>query len=85
MITLVPHGRKHNYIAVENSWFVSLLQRLVAIKVLNKPIQKLLVSRKFLGCPFANQFFYLLVVKRPILFWNIYAEEPYGFFQCALD
>ena len=60
------------------------MQRHVAIKVLNSQIQKLFVSRKFYGSSFANEFFYLLVGKRPILFWNIYTIEPQDFFQHVL-
>ena len=79
-IALTPHSRKYYYITVENTGFVSQLQRSITIEVLNSQIQKLLVLSKFCGSSFANEFFYLLVGKRLILFWNIYTTEPQDFF-----
>src|ERR1700757_201010 len=53
-IALIPHSQKYDYITIENTGLVSSMQRGVTIKVLNDQIQKLFVSRKFYGPPFAN-------------------------------
>src|ERR1700724_265119 len=53
-IALISHRRKYDYITIENSGFVSSMQRHVTIKVLNNQIQKLFVSSKFYGSSFAN-------------------------------
>ena len=79
-IALIPHSRKYGYIPIEDTGFVGSIQRLVTVQVLNSQIQQLFVSRKFCDSSFANEFFYLLVGKRLILFWNIYTTEPQDFF-----
>src|ERR1700738_37281 len=53
-IALIPHSRKYDHITIENTGFVSSMQRHVTIKVLNDQIEKLFVSRKFYGSLFAN-------------------------------
>ena len=53
-IALVPPSGKYGHITIENTGFVSSIARSVTIKVLNKQIQKLFVSKKFCGSPFAN-------------------------------
>src|SRR5690625_579538 len=53
-IVLFPLSRKYNYIAVENTGFVSLIQRHITISVPDDRIQKLSVSRNICGSVFAN-------------------------------
>jgi hypothetical protein len=52
-IALIPH-RKYDYVTIENTGFVSSMQRRITTIVLKNQIQKLFVSRKFYGSPFAN-------------------------------
>src|ERR1700739_2520903 len=80
-IALIPRRRKYDYITIQNTWFVSAIQRDVSIKILNKQIKKPFVSRRFDRSSFADQFCYLLVGKRSILFRATYVIKPRDFFQ----
>src|SRR5690348_5775627 len=88
---VILQGRKYDYVTIENTGFVSPLQRPVGIdvlneqvQVLNERIQKLLVLRKFDGSSFAKQFFHLLVGERRILFWKTHTVEPQDFVEYVL-
>ena len=47
-IALIPHSRKYGHTPIEDTGFVSSIQRLVTVKVLNSQIQKLVCIEKIL-------------------------------------